>query len=236
MRVLEVVVVLFLVSACGRSVLDDGGALPDGSLVTANRGGDGANAGGGHGDPEGDDASPKGDDANPGATAIADDGGTTSMGPSSVTDSGTPVNGGDASSTASGSCGPLSCSGGCCLPDGSCYIAGISPPPPFDACGSLGESCTTCPAGYECPASQCVREVERCGPSNCDGCCLPPLGDGGQGDVSNNDLCYEGTQDGTCGQGGGTCTRCDPVRDNTRCAANDGRRGPMRRLHHQPRV
>jgi hypothetical protein len=123
-------------------------------------------------------------------------------------------------------CDPVNCSEGCCLPDGGCSM-GISDP---DSCGSNGEACTTCPSGYSCSTGGCLRTIMAfpCGPSNCNGCCLPfpRLPDAGPPDgATNTDSCFMGTQDSFCGHGGEVCTRCAPVHDNGQCVPEDGGAG-----------
>jgi hypothetical protein len=87
-------------------------------------------------------------------------------------------------------CGPATCPNGCC--SGNTCVLGTQD----NACGKAGgAACTDCTASNQtCQNQQCVQ---KCGPSNCAGCCRPDGTCDGLG--SNNN---------SCGQGGVACDNC----------------------------
>ena len=122
----------------------------------------------------------------------------------------------DGNATSSAPCGPFTCGGGCCLPDGGCFISPPSAPPDIP-CGSNGEVCATCASGESCLDGACQRDVGvTCTPANCAGCCL--VADDGGGNVSTQ--CFTGQQDNFCGGGGGQCQRCSPATSGGHCVAD----------------
>jgi hypothetical protein len=66
-----------------------------------------------------------------------------------------------------------------------------------NACGVIGGgACTDCTASNQtCRGRQCV---DKCGPANCAGCCLP-----------NNTCDPLGINNNACGQGGAACVNCN---------------------------
>jgi hypothetical protein len=117
---------------------------------------------------------------------------------------------GDTSDAALSSCGPTTCSQGCCSADGTCVTVGGA----INACGSAGEPCETCPPGDFCKGS-CVHFQANCGPSNCAGCCI------GDGD------CSTGVSDYACGQGGQQCQSCIPKSGTGQCVPQDAGGGGL---------
>jgi hypothetical protein len=66
-----------------------------------------------------------------------------------------------------------------------------------NACGGGGAACSDCTGGGQsCQGRVCV---DKCGPSNCAGCC------------TGGNLCALGFANGACGQGGVACTNCTAV-------------------------
>jgi hypothetical protein len=96
-----------------------------------------------------------------------------------------------------GGCGPENCTG-CCTADGRCL-----PGTEIVACGSAGESCAFCDVNEECAVlgadsrSVCVPKEDRCGLSNCEGCC------------NAAGACVKGNASSACGSGGRACSVCD---------------------------
>ncbi|HEY1956876.1 MAG TPA: hypothetical protein VGH28_14750 [Polyangiaceae bacterium] len=73
--------------------------------------------------------------------------------------------------------------------------------PPAPLCCDEGlklSGCQSCAAGEQCwnKAGTCERATQRCGPSNCDGCCL------------SDTLCADGREVGACGTHGQACQTC----------------------------
>ena len=87
-------------------------------------------------------------------------------------------------------CNAYNCQG-CCSADGTCVFDDDD-----NACGRYGEPCQVCPPGYTC-MGECTHPQLDCDPSNCAGCCVPPLG------------CLLPT-DHSCGNGGEQCVDCWP--------------------------
>ncbi len=115
--------------------------------------------------------------------------------------------------TAAG-CTATTCAGGCC--DGTQCVD----PPTALKCGRMGGNCSACSGTQVCSAGTCVTggtgggtggtagsggtaggSSSLCGPSNCpNGCCDPIAGV----------LCLAGTDNASCGRGGGSCNICIP--------------------------
>lgn len=89
-------------------------------------------------------------------------------------------------------CGPGNCDG-CCLGD-ICIPFGATSD---DLCGIKGQQCMTCGPNQSCNtgAGFCETIPEKCGPDNCDGCCV-------------GDVCARGLQNTACGAGGEVCDNC----------------------------
>lgn len=87
-------------------------------------------------------------------------------------------------------CGPATCPNGCC--SGNTCVVGTQD----NACGSTGGgACSDCTTSNQvCRGRRCV---EKCGPANCAGCCLP-----------NNTCDPLGNNNNACGQGGVQCANC----------------------------
>jgi hypothetical protein len=195
-------VLLFAIAtafACGRSALvDELGASPGGS---------GASTGG-----AGVDGSTRSDaGAHLDATLPVEDGSTSTSA--------------DASSP--GNCDFASCSTGCCLPDGTCFVAGLAADGSFPddiPCGSNGEACATCPSGYVCIGGGCVHITSvgsSCSSDNCGGCCM--LGSmPAPGVTGSSNTCFLGSQDLYCGSGGAQCQSCAPSTNGGHCVADPG--------------
>lgn len=86
--------------------------------------------------------------------------------------------------TSSATCGNCN---GCCRGSFGCQSGSSN----LFACGRGGAECVSCGAGEKCINGNC----EKCGPTNCTGCCS--LGD-----------CIPGDDDNHCGHGGFDCKVC----------------------------
>jgi hypothetical protein len=145
-------------------------------------------------------------------------------------------------------CGVATCPDSCCLPDGSCALNESNL-----ACGTGGQACVVCAPDEFCKG-RCNKYQDNCGPSNCAGCCensnicapgdddyacghmgyqcQPCLSGGSTGqcvplsagggicnggtscDAANctgccqGSICLVGDQEGACGSHGATCEMC----------------------------
>jgi hypothetical protein len=188
---------------CGRSSLVD--------ELTSSPGGSGASSGGAPGGSGSPDGSVGDGGANLDATVHVEDGSTSTSG--------------DAPSP--GSCNFATCPTGCCLPDGTCFVAGPSADGSFPTdipCGSNGEACATCPSDYICIGGGCLHVTGAntvCGPDNCNGCCM--LGAmPAPGVTGASNTCFLGSQDLYCGSGGGQCQGCAPSTNGGHCVSDPG--------------
>jgi hypothetical protein len=82
-------------------------------------------------------------------------------------------------------CDPRTCAG-CCDDHGVCQDGTST-----DACGGGGARCAVCQSGSSCTNNAC----EKCGWSNCTGCC-------------SNNYCVTGDTSDACGTGGAQCVTC----------------------------
>ena len=129
----------------------------------------------------------------------------------------------DAQST--GACNFSNCPNGCCLGDGTCFVAYEAADGSTDIpCGWSGEACTTCPSGYTCFVGGCMHETTGdCSPANCNGCCFNASMNGGPGiTIGGSNECFEGSQDLYCGSGGAACQECAPSMNGGHCVADPG--------------
>lgn len=191
------VAVAALTLGCGRSDLLEDDSFPSGTTEA-----DGSIASGD--DASGMDATGPGHPGHPTSDASVDAG--TTVG---VPDAG----------AGAGSCTRFSCSDGCCQADGTCFRVGPDsngPIPTSIPCGSNGDACVTCKAGFSCLAGGCQEDLgTTCTPENCSGCCLAANVNG-----TMSTQCFEGTQSNFCGKGGGQCQRCAPMGNGGQCVAD----------------
>lgn len=107
---------------------------------------------------------------------------------------------GASTSSSGGTCGPATCSNGCCDANGQCQTGRNT-----RACGAAGGACKDCvTTGFDTctDARVCARSVKNCGSSNCaTGCCAV--------DDAGNEQCLSGTEATACGRGGAQCTNCE---------------------------
>jgi hypothetical protein len=91
-------------------------------------------------------------------------------------------------------CDSTDCAG-CC--SGDLCFAGSDP----NMCGMRGQACGSCASnGLTCVGQQCQPPPPvRCGPANCNGCCLGPV------------TCLPGNVQTNCGTGGGQCVSCSSL-------------------------
>ena len=181
--------------------------------TSGSRGGSGASSGGsgvdGSGTVEGGDGGDAGADLD--GTIIAQhDGGASEHAPSPTV------------------CNPSTCPNGCCLGDGTCFVATLDADGKFPTdipCGGQGEACETCPSGYMCLGAECGLLVTdgQCSPDNCSGCCLSvAMSIPGGGIMGGGNTCYEGTGELYCGSGAGECQECAPSINGGHCVADPG--------------
>jgi hypothetical protein len=123
-------------------------------------------------------------------------------------------------------CGPGSCTSGCCDSTGAC-VGGTA----GDACGTGGIACANCILnGEDCVAQSCVsapdddddddnddNDDSACGADNCAaGCCM-------------NNQCWPGTTDAKCGAHAAACVNCqdkNEVCQNNVCVPPDDDASP----------
>lgn len=108
--------------------------------------------------------------------------------------------------------GAFVCQSGACIDDtiqdcasqcdGCCAENSCLPGTQDYACGTGGQACLECDAGFDCNAGVCEPGVMDCA-ADCDGCC-------------SGDLCMPGTKDYACGMGGEDCFACGA---NEACAS-----------------
>ena len=91
-------------------------------------------------------------------------------------------------------------------------VAADAPLPPLCCDDGIKKSgCQTCAAGQKCIAKMgtCVVASVKCGPSNCDGCCL------------DETTCADGREVGACGTHGQMCQTCSGKNGYGACIPDD---------------